>query len=172
MLLLLLLGEPGLLLWWELLLGDEGGDTERVTGNKLLMLNFPSGEDWTEGSDGSEDRLVIGLEMGGNILEAEVGPADEVKLPLTSCSSDPRMDELPSESLASDLQPALLSLLPLAVEAVSVMVALRKRGLPTHCWMWGIKMSMGIFSSHRSHISLPVSIISLELTGLLLPATS
>jgi len=33
-------------------------------------------------------------------------------------------------------------------------------------------MSMGIFSSHLSHINLPVSIISLELTGDLFPATS
>ena len=33
-------------------------------------------------------------------------------------------------------------------------------------------MSMGIFSSHRSHISLPDSMISLALTGDLLPATS
>ena len=42
---LLLVGEPGLLLLCELLLGLDGGDTDRATGNKLLMLNFPSGED-------------------------------------------------------------------------------------------------------------------------------
>ena len=81
----------------------------------------------------------MGLEMGGNILEAAVAvEAEDVKLPLTSCSSDPRIDDLPSElppSLVSDLLPALLSLLPLGEEAVSVMVALRKRGLPTHCCM-------------------------------------
>ena len=33
-------------------------------------------------------------------------------------------------------------------------------------------MSMGIFSSHLSHISLPDSMISLALTGDLFPATS
>lgn len=124
-----LFGDPG-----EVLLGLDGGDSDRATGNKLLMLNFPRGEDW-----GGGGKVVMGLEIGGNILDAtEVAPAEDVKLPLTSCSNDPRIDELPSEfppSLVSDLLPALLSLLPLGVEAVSVMVALRKRGLPTHCCM-------------------------------------
>ena len=129
LLLVLLFGDPGLLLLATLLLGLEGGDTERgaeVTvdkGNKLLMLNFPSGEG-----------CGAGLGIGGNILDE----AEAVKLPLTSCSNDPRIEsELPSEfpSLVSDLLPTLLSLLPLCEEAVSMLGAFRNRGLPTHCWM-------------------------------------
>ena len=128
-------------------------------GKRLLILNLGTGEDWA------------GLEIGGRILEEE----EEEKLPLTSCSNDPRIEsELPSEfpSLVSDLLPTLLSLLPLCEEAVSMLGAFRNLGLPTHCWMCGIKMSMGIFSSHLSHISFPDSMISLALTGDLFPATS
>ena len=121
---LLLLGEAGLLLWELAVPGLEGGEeAELAMGNKLLMLNFPSGEDW-----------AAGLEIGGNILEE----AEAVKLPLTSCSNDPRIEsELPSEfpSLVSDLLPTLLSLLPLCEEAVSMLGAFRNLGLPTHCWM-------------------------------------
>ena len=123
MLLVLLLGEAGLLLC-ELVPGLEGGEEAVLaSGNKLLMLNFPSGED-----------CGAGLEIGGNILDE----AEAVKLPLTSCSNDPRIEsELPSEfpSLVSDLLPTLLSLLPLCEEAVSMLGAFRNLGLPTHCWM-------------------------------------
>ena len=122
MLLVLLLGEPGLLLC-SLVPGLEGGEEAALAkGNKLLILNFPIGED------------CAGLEIGGNILEEAVA----VKLPLTSCSNDPRIEsELPSEfpSLVSDLLPTLLSLLPLCEEAVSMLGAFRNLGLPTHCWM-------------------------------------
>ena len=60
----------------------------------------------------------------------------------------------------------------LAGEPGSDVGVLRKRGLPTHCWMCGMKMSMGIFSSQRSHISFPVSMISLVSASLLFPLTS
>ena len=138
LLLVLLLGDPGLLLLCTLLLGLEGGDTEVTVdrGNKLLMLNFPIGEDTEAGG-----KLVTGLVIGGGT--ADTLEAEEVKLPLTSCSNDPRMDELPSEellppSLLSDLLPALLSLLPLPPEAAASLFSfscLRNLGLPTHCWM-------------------------------------
>lgn len=107
----------------------------------------------------------------------EVGrEEDGTKLPFTSCSSDPRMDELPSELLpsfdASDLLPALLSLLPLGGETGSELGVARKRGLPTHCCMWGMKISIGIFSSQRSQSNLPDSMISLAEMGEEFPATS
>ena len=101
-----------------------------------MMLNFPIGEATEAGG-----RLVTGLAMGGNTLEAWEVEAVEVKLPLTSCSNDPRMDELPSEllppSLLSDLLLALLSLLPLPPEAASLFSAacFRNLGRPRHCWM-------------------------------------
>ena len=84
--------------------------------------------------------MTTGLVRGGITLEAGEAEA-EVKLPLTSCSSDPRMDELPSlllpPSLLSDLLLALLSLLPLPPEADSPFseACLRNLGRPTHCWM-------------------------------------
>ena len=121
----------------------------------------------------------MGLEeIGGNNLD-EVEAAEAVKLPLTSCSKLPRMEEPPSE-FCSDLLPLFPSLLPdcgdpeVRLEAVGSGVEedFKNLGLPTHCWMWGMKMSIGIFSSHLSHINFPVSIISLELTGDLFPATS
>ena len=121
LLVLLLLGEAGLLLW-ELVPGLEGGEAELAMGKRLVMLNFAMGDD------------CAGLEIGGNILDEAVA----VKLPLTSCSNDPRIEsELPSEfpSLVSDLLPTLLSLLPLCEEAVSMLGAFRNLGLPTHCWM-------------------------------------
>ena len=113
-------GDEGLLL--ELWLGLTAGDG--LVGNKLLMLNFPMGED----CGGNE---LTGLDIGGITLVED----EAVKLPLTSRSNDPRMDELPSElpSLLSDLLPMLLSLLPLGGEAGSMLGVLRKRGLPTHC---------------------------------------
>merc|ERR1719150_286839 len=80
------------------------------------MLNFAMGDD------------CAGLEIGGNILDEAVA----VKLPLTSCSNDPRIEsELPSEfpSLVSDLLPTLLSLLPLCEGPVSMLGAFRNLGL-------------------------------------------
>ena len=76
------------------------------------------------------------------------------------------MEEPPSpadDSFASGFGGAPVSL---AGEPGSDVGVLRKRGLPTHCWMCGMKMSMGIFSSQRSQGSFPLSMISLAEIGL------
>ena len=95
---------------------------EGLLGNKLLMLNFPMGE-YCAG-----ENELTGLDIGGMILfDADADEEDELKLPFTSASNDPRMEELPSvvdvepASLLSDLLPALLSLLPLAAEPGSTL---------------------------------------------------
>jgi len=84
----------------------------------------------------------MGLEeIGGNNLdpdEVEAAEAEAVKLPLTSCSRDPRMEEPPSE-FVSDLLPLFPSLLPdcgdpeVRLEAEGSGFDLRNLGLPTHC---------------------------------------
>ena len=79
----------------------------------------------------------MGLEeIGGNNLDEVEAVA--VKLPLTSCSKLPRMEEPPSE-FCSDLLPLFPSLLPacgdpeVRLEAEGSGFDLRNRGLPTHC---------------------------------------
>ena len=84
---------------------------------------------------------MTGLEIGGNILdelEAAAAVAEPVKLPFTSCSKDPRIDEPPSsltEPVSALPAPALLSLMALWEAPDSVEDVLRNLGLPTHCWM-------------------------------------
>ena len=94
------------------------------------------------------------------------------KFPFTNCSKEPRMEAPPSPVVASFGSDLVATPVSLAGEPGSEVGVLRKRGLPTHCWMCGMKMSMGIFSSQRSQGSFPLSMISFAEIGLWVPATS
>ena len=107
-------GEPGLLVTLLLGLGDGTGSL----GNILWILNFPM-------EVGGLSIVVGGLDTG-TLFGGEFW-----KLPFTSCSREPRMEELPSDFLSFSAF-AVDTSLP-EIESVLGTEVGMNRGLPTHC---------------------------------------
>jgi len=128
--------EGGPVVWEEA--GDEG---DEVGGGEVVVVGGPGKREAMLNFGGAGD-VVGGVVVAVDVVVVLSGREEDegVKLPFTSCSRDPRMDDPgspdPGAAFACPPPPTVPSFDPCGDLGPAVDSAVPKNlGLPTHCWM-------------------------------------